>query len=182
MRFKLIAVLLTGLALAACETTGDETATTDTSGDATPTEVAATPTETRSATPAPTGVGAGTYEDFVNIGDRVFFDYDRYELKSESRETLERQAIWLKQYPSVVISIEGHADERGTREYNLALGERRASSVKNYLVALGVDPRRVKVISYGKERPFDPRSNDEAWAINRRGVTSPDRSTLVSSN
>lgn len=114
----------------------------------------------------------GTQADFVvNVGDRVFFGYDRYDLTTEARMVLERQAAWLAQYPNVSIVIEGHTDERGTREYNLALGERRANSVKNYLVAYGLDPRRVTVVSYGKERPEAVGSNSSSWAQNRRGVT-----------
>lgn len=114
----------------------------------------------------------GTQEDLaVNVGDRVFFGYDSYNLTPEAIGQLELQAQWLRQYPSVNIVIEGHADERGTREYNLALGDRRANAVKNYLVSLGVDPRRVQTISYGKERPEMLGSNSESWAKNRRGVT-----------
>jgi peptidoglycan-associated lipoprotein len=114
----------------------------------------------------------GSQEDLVvNVGDRVFFGFDRYDLAPEARATLDRQASWLKQYPNVTVTIEGHADERGTREYNLALGERRANSVKNYLVAGGINPSRVKVISYGKEKPAVLGSNEAAWAQNRRGVT-----------
>lgn len=114
----------------------------------------------------------GSREEFVqNIGDRVFFDYDSYDLRPEARATLEAQARWLGQYSNLGITIEGHADERGTREYNLALGERRANSVKNYLVALGVDPSRVSTISYGKERPDVLGADDSSWARNRRGVS-----------
>ena len=116
--------------------------------------------------------GSGSTQDFVvNVGDRIYFGYDSYTLSSEARQTLENQAQWLNQNSAVSFTVEGHADERGTREYNLALGERRASSVKNYLVALGVDPRRITVISYGKERPAVPGANASAWSQNRRGVT-----------
>lgn len=114
----------------------------------------------------------GTQEDLVvNVGDRVFFGYDKSDLSSEARATLDRQAAWLKKYGSASITVEGHADERGTREYNLALGERRATAVKNYLVADGVSAARVKTVSYGKERPAVIGSNEAAWAQNRRGVT-----------
>lgn len=114
----------------------------------------------------------GTQEDMVvNVGDRVFFAYNESSLSSEARATLDRQAAWLKKYPSTSVSIEGHCDERGTREYNLALGERRAIAVKNYLVADGIDAGRVKTVSYGKERPAVLGSNEAAWAQNRRGVT-----------
>jgi len=101
----------------------------------------------------------------------VFFGFDKSDLTPEARATLDRQAAWLNQYPRVTISIEGHADERGTREYNLALGERRADAVKKYLTARGVDANRVATISYGKERPQVLGSNEAAWAQNRRGVT-----------
>lgn len=115
---------------------------------------------------------AGTQEDLtVNVGDRVLFDYDSYSLTDTARQTLMSQARWLAQYPSLQVIVEGHCDERGTREYNLALGERRASSVKDYLVALGVSPTRIQVISYGKERPIAAGSDPSSWAQNRRGVT-----------
>ena len=118
------------------------------------------------------GPAAGTQADLVvNVGDRVFFDYDSYSISSEARMTLEKQANWLAQYPSLSVTVEGHCDERGTREYNLALGERRANAVKNYLVALGVDGSRITTISYGKERPAVPGANDTAWSQNRRGVS-----------
>jgi peptidoglycan-associated lipoprotein len=114
----------------------------------------------------------GSAEDFVvNVGDRVFFGFDKYTLKPQARKTLQRQAAWLKKFPALTIAIEGHCDERGTREYNLALAERRANSAKNYLVALGVNPNRVKVISYGKERPAVAGANEAAWSQNRRSVT-----------
>ena len=117
------------------------------------------------------GPVAGTQQDLVvNVGDRVFFGYDRYDLTPEAQHTLGLQAEWLKHYMSVNITIEGHCDERGTREYNLALGERRANAVKNYLVALGIAASRVNTISYGKERPAVLGSDDAAWAQNRRGV------------
>lgn len=118
------------------------------------------------------GAAPGTQADLVvNVGDRIFFGYDQYDLSQEARDTLGRQATWLAQYPNLRVTIEGHADERGTREYNLALGERRANAVKNYLVALGVDAGRVTTVSYGKERPAVPGSNETSWAQNRRGVT-----------
>jgi len=106
----------------------------------------------------------------VNVGDRVFFDFDRYDLKPDARALVEKQAEWLDQNRGVTITIEGHTDERGTREYNLALADRRASALRDYLVALGVDANRLKTTSYGKERPVDPRSAKEAWSQNRRGV------------
>ena len=121
------------------------------------------------------GPQGGTQADLVvNVGDRVFFGYDRYDLSAEARMILDRQAEWLNQYSSLNVTVEGHADERGTREYNLALGDRRANSVRNYLVAMGVNPSRITTISYGKERPAVPGANETAWAQNRRGVTKID--------
>ena len=118
------------------------------------------------------GAKPGTEQDLVqNVGDRVFFDYDKSDIKAEGRQVLQRQADWLKKYSNVTVTVEGHCDERGTREYNLALGERRATAVKKMLVALGVAPNRVSTISYGKERPAVPGSTEAAWAQNRRGVT-----------
>jgi peptidoglycan-associated lipoprotein len=114
----------------------------------------------------------GTQEDLVvNVGDRVFFGFDKSDVSAEARATLDRQAAWLKKYPSVKVTVEGHCDERGTREYNLALGERRATSAKNYLVAAGISADRLKTVSYGKERPAVLGSNEAAWAQNRRAVT-----------
>lgn len=114
----------------------------------------------------------GSQQDLEqNVGDRVFFGYDSSVLTAEGQATLERQAAWLKQYDTVNVTIEGHADERGTREYNIALGERRANAAKNYLVRLGVDSSRLTVVSYGKERPAVLGSTENAYAQNRRGVT-----------
>jgi peptidoglycan-associated lipoprotein len=120
----------------------------------------------------PRGPVPGSVEDFrVSVGERVFFELDQSTLTSAARATLDRQAAWLRTYPAVRVVIEGNADERGTREYNLALGARRAAAVKDYLVSLGVAANRVETISYGKERPIDPRSTEEAWALNRNGRT-----------
>jgi peptidoglycan-associated lipoprotein len=119
------------------------------------------------------GPKAGSQADLViNVGDRVFFDLDKFSLKSDARSTLEKQAAWLNQHSGLTITVEGHCDERGTREYNLALGERRANSAKDYLIALGISPGRIKTISYGKERPVALGSNEEAWSQNRRASTS----------
>jgi peptidoglycan-associated lipoprotein len=104
-------------------------------------------------------------------GDRVFFDTDQYDLDDRDRSTLDAQAAWLRSNPSVRVTIEGHADERGTRDYNLALGDRRANAAKNYLAARGVSPSRMTVISYGKERPEALGSDETSWAQNRRAVT-----------
>ncbi len=115
----------------------------------------------------------GSVKDFMEqVGsDRVFFAYDSYELDDAAKETLTKQAAWLGKYGNVSVTIEGHADERGTREYNLALGDRRANAVKNFMAAQGVDAARIKTISYGKERPAVEGSDESAWSQNRRGVT-----------
>ena len=119
-----------------------------------------------------TNARPGSQEDLVvNVGDRVFFGFDSSEVSAEGRAILDRQAAWLKQYDKLTVTVEGHCDERGTREYNLALGERRATAVKNYLTAAGIDAGRVNTISYGKERPAVLGSNEAAWSQNRRGVT-----------
>jgi peptidoglycan-associated lipoprotein len=110
----------------------------------------------------------GSVQDFVvNVGDRVYFDYDQYAIRADGQPVLASQAAWLNRYPAVQVRIEGNCDERGTREYNLALGARRANSVKDFLVGHGVDPGRITTISYGKERPIDPGAGEEAWAKNR---------------
>lgn len=121
---------------------------------------------------APQGPAPGSLEDFrVSVGDRVFYGYDRFDLTPEARSVLERQAAWLRQYPNVRILIAGNCDERGTREYNLALGARRAAAARDYLQSLGVAANRMETVSYGKERPLDPRSNEEAWSVNRNAHT-----------
>jgi peptidoglycan-associated lipoprotein len=107
----------------------------------------------------------------ATAGDRVFFAFDSAEISSEGQQILQRQADWLRRYPNVAVTIEGHCDERGTREYNLALGERRASAAKNLLVAAGIPASRISTISYGKERPIVPGSTDDAYAQNRVAVT-----------
>jgi peptidoglycan-associated lipoprotein len=117
-------------------------------------------------------ISPGSAEDLrVNVGDTVHFEYDRYQLRDEDRSILQRQAAWLQKYPQVRVTIEGHCDERGTREYNLALGARRANAVKEYLVSLGVSSGRTETISYGKERPICTESSEDCNAQNRRGVT-----------
>lgn len=123
---------------------------------------------------ADTGPGYtdGSVQDFLaNVQDRVYFAFDRYDLSDAARRSLERQAAWLDQYPGTTVTVEGHCDERGTREYNLALGARRAAATRDYMVSLGVDPARIRTISYGKERPVAEGHNEAAWRLNRRGVT-----------
>jgi peptidoglycan-associated lipoprotein len=119
-----------------------------------------------------TGV-PGSREDFLRQAgsDRVLFGTDSHEIDAEARAVLDAQARWLTQYPSKTITIEGHCDERGTREYNLALGDRRANAAKNYLASRGIGASRMSVISYGKERPASMGSDESAWAQNRRAVT-----------
>ena len=118
------------------------------------------------------GIYPGSQEDLiVNVGDRVFFAFDSFELDADAQELLQDQAAWLKQYNKTSITIEGHCDERGTREYNLALGEKRAQAVKNYLNGLGISTSSLSTVSYGKERPAVVGSNDAAWSQNRRAVT-----------
>jgi peptidoglycan-associated lipoprotein len=119
-----------------------------------------------------TTVVPGSVQDFrVNVGDTVHFDYDKYDIRDTDRDVLQRQAAWLQKYPQVRVTIEGHCDPRGTREYNLALGARRANAVKEYLVSLGVPSSRIETISYGKERPVCTESDESCWAQDRRGVT-----------
>jgi peptidoglycan-associated lipoprotein len=114
----------------------------------------------------------GSIQDFqVNVGDRVFLEYDKSDLTDTARATLQKQAAWLQRFGAVTMALEGHCDERGTREYNLALGARRAQAVKDYLASLGVSAARLDTISFGKERPVCVESNDACYAQNRRGVS-----------
>ena len=124
------------------------------------------------AAPMTSSIRPGSLQDFkVNVGDTVHFGYNEYNVQDSDKGTLQKQATWLNKYPSVQITVEGHADERGTREYNLALGARRANAVKEYLVSLGVSTSRLQTVSYGKERPICTESNEDCWAQNRRGVS-----------
>ena len=120
----------------------------------------------------PSGPIPGSVQDFViNAGDRVYFDTDKYAVRGDAAPVLDAQAAWLRRYPAVRVRIEGNADERGTREYNFALGARRANSVKDYLIAHGVEPGRIETVSYGKERPIDPGEGEASWSKNRNGHT-----------
>jgi len=122
--------------------------------------------------PLAPGIQPGSQQDFVvNVGDRVYFDTDHSDIRPDAQGVLAAQAAWLVRYPSVRIRIEGNADERGTREYNFALGARRAQSVMDFLVSKGVMPARISTISYGKENPIDPGSDEAAWAKNRNAHT-----------
>jgi peptidoglycan-associated lipoprotein len=166
MRFKFFTLIAATFLLAACASDPEESATATS---------AATAASSSSNTGAST-TGSPTLDPrsqewlVVNVGDRVFFDYDKVDLTSKPQDTVEKLVAWLQTYPNVTLTLEGHADERGTREYNLALGERRANSVRSYMEALGIESSRLLVISYGKERPAVIASNDSAWAQNRRAV------------
>ncbi len=162
MRLRLLTLFAAALLITACSSTTDQGGSVSGSGKGTSGNSGINRAD----------VTPGTQDDLVlNVGDRIFFDYDRYDLKAEARSTLERQASWLKKFRNLNVVIEGHADERGTREYNLALGERRANSVKDYLVSLGVPSSRLSTISYGKERPAILGSDESSWSQNRRSVT-----------
>jgi peptidoglycan-associated lipoprotein len=153
MTKKLLSAAAALALLAACESTPDQSAAGG-AGQA-------------------TGPRPGSQEDLVvNVGDRVFFDFDRYDIRPDGRATLQRQAEWLQRYATVNVLIAGHADERGTREYNLALGQRRANAARDFLVARGVSGARIQTVSYGKDRPIAFGSNEEAWAQNRVAITS----------
>jgi peptidoglycan-associated lipoprotein len=144
--------------LAACASSGPDVAATGDTGGATGDQAG--------------GAVPGSQQDLEqNAGHRVFFGYDEYTLTAQAQATLSRQAAWLKQYPQVRILIAGNCDERGTREYNLALGARRAEATRAYLVSLGVEGSRITTVSYGKERPLDPRSTEDAWSVNRNSTT-----------
>jgi peptidoglycan-associated lipoprotein len=148
-RFKLAMALAAGLALAACAS-NPNSAAVGAAGAAAP----------------------GSQQDFVvNVGDRVFFESDSSELTSQSRGTLDKQVQWLQTYNRYAFTIEGHADERGTREYNIALGARRAQAVRDYLASRGIDANRMRTISYGKERPVAVCDDISCWSQNRRAVT-----------
>ncbi len=126
----------------------------------------------QAAIPASTTVAPGSVADFQqNVGDRVYFDTDMSGIRPDGRATLQKQAEWLKKYTNYPVTIEGKCDERGTREYNFALGERRANAVKQFLIAQGIPASRIKTISYGKERPEVVGSDEGAWARNRVGIS-----------
>lgn len=162
MSKRLLALLSGLMLLAACETPPTDDASQGAGGG-------------RNGYGSSAGGGsaaAGSQDDLAqNVGDRVFFAYDSSELTQEGQATLQRQAKWLQQYSHVNIVVEGHCDERGTRAYNLALGERRAEAARSYLVSLGVPQARLTTVSYGKERPAVLGSNESSWAQNRRAVT-----------
>ena len=167
MRYKILGLIAAVALVAACETAPSGGASAGGAGGAGGASGAGGAKSAKTMAVKP-----GSQEDLVvNVGDRVFFNFDKFNISAEARKTLELQAAWMKKNASVTVTIQGHADERGTREYNLALGDRRASSVKDYLITLGVNPQRIDTISYGKERPVAVGSTNAAWAQNRRGVT-----------
>ena len=170
MFYKFLISTFIVLFVAACATKPKDTA--DSSGSGSSSSGSDVSSEGTITETSGSGIVSGSQEDLiVNVGDRVFFGYDSSDLDSDALELLQDQVAWLKQNSDVSVTIEGHCDERGTREYNLALGEKRAQAVKNYLIGLGINPDRVSTISYGKERPAVVGSNDGAWAQNRRSVT-----------
>jgi len=162
MRLKVVMAAAAMLLLAACSSKPADTGAANTTGTTAPSTTAT----------VPQGPAAGSIEEFTtSIGDRVFFGFDRYDLTAEAQAQLQKIAAWLKTYPQYRFVIEGNCDDRGTREYNLALGERRAQAAKNVLVAMGIPAARISTISYGKERPAVVGSSEEAYAQNRRAVT-----------
>ncbi|MGH7069776.1 MAG: peptidoglycan-associated lipoprotein Pal [Acetobacteraceae bacterium] len=155
MKTRLIGAMAAVALLAACATTPKPTTTG------------------AGATAATAGPAPGSQQDLVqNVGDRVFFAFDRSNLSSEADATLTRQAAWLQKYGEVKVLVAGNCDERGTEEYNLALGGRRANAARDFLAAKGVSPSRIETISYGKDRPVALGSNEQAWAQNRNAITS----------
>ena len=170
MRFKIICACAAALMLAACGSAPEDVTDLGGSGTGGPPGLPGTGTTGAGGTGSVSSGGL-QMELQRDVGDRVFFGLDQYDLSPEARKTVSAQAAWLKTRAGVSVTIQGHADERGTREYNLALGERRANAAKNYLVSLGVDAARITTVSYGKERPVALESTEEAWARNRRAVT-----------
>ena len=161
MRFKLITLIAATFLLAACTSDEEVAMTADTTTSAT--------TSTTTAPTAIAGPTPGSQEDLVvNVGDRVFYDFDRSDLRPEARTTVEALAVWMNSYPATTIAVEGHADERGTREYNLALGERRANAVKQYLIDSGVRASLIDTVSFGESQPAVVGRDDAAYSLNRR--------------
>ena len=177
MRTKLLGLLAIALLVSSCATDTEESGSASSEGTSMQAASSGSggstaATETATETMKPKGLAPDSQEYLVvNVGDRVFFALDKSEISSKSADTLKRQAAWMQDNANVTVVVEGHADERGTREYNLALGERRANAVREHLISLGVSADRIATISYGKERPAVLGSNAAAWAQNRRGVT-----------
>ena len=174
---KRLFTLLTATAfLAACETASTKTGDATSSAQSSSTNTATTASSSSNSSSASSSSSGGTEiasakSAFAKVGTTVLFDFDSAELSSYAQRVLDRQALFLKARPETRVIIGGHADERGTREYNLALGERRASSARDYLVAKGVNAARIRIISYGKERPASVGSTEAAWRLNRRAQT-----------
>ncbi len=174
-RIALPIVLAAALGVSACATKKKDLPPPPPASSTAPLGTTTPPSD--SSVPPPAGVSSanvpGSVADFVaqSGSDHVLFGYDSYELDDTARATLGKQAEWLARYPALKVTVEGHADERGTREYNLALGDRRATAAKNFLAGQGVDAGRMATISYGKERPAVEGSDESAWAQNRRAVT-----------
>jgi peptidoglycan-associated lipoprotein len=171
---RIISALGAVLLLAACGSSGSDDGSMPTTDSS---QLSSTGNNGVTGTGMDNGVsgssmGPGSAGEFENkIGNTIHFDTDSYSLNAEAQGLLQKQAGWLQQYPQHTATIEGHADERGTREYNLALGDRRATTVMNYLVALGVDKSRLSEVSYGKEKPVCVDASASCWNENRRGVT-----------
>lgn len=173
MRTKILGLLAIALLVSACATDTEESGSASSEGTSIQAASSGSGGSTAvTKTMKPKGLAPDSQEYLVvNVGDRVFFALDKSEISRESADTLKRQAAWMQDNANVTVVVEGHADERGTREYNLALGERRANAVREHLISLGVSADRIATISYGKERPAVLGSNAAAWAQNRRGVT-----------
>ena len=174
---KRLFTLLTATAfLAACETASTTTGDATSSAQSSSTNTATTASSSSSSSSAPSSssgeaASANVKSEFAKVGTTVLFDFDSAQLTDYAQRVLDRQAAFMKARPETRVTIGGHADERGTREYNLALGERRASSARDYLVAKGVNSARIRIISYGKERPASVGSTEAAWRLNRRSQT-----------
>ncbi|MDB5457187.1 MAG: peptidoglycan-associated lipoprotein [Caulobacter sp.] len=169
---RLALIGLAAASLAACASRPKPMPTTPAAPP--PPPAAAEPPPYTPPPPSPVAQGPlpGTVQDFVvNVGERVYFDTDEYSIRADAQPVLAGQAQWLNRYPAVKVRIEGNADERGTREYNLALGARRANAVRDFLVAQGVSNARIETLSYGKEKPIDGGSGEDAWAKNRNART-----------
>lgn len=168
MHLKILSLFAAILLVAACSSTPEESI----EGSATGTQAEDQSANTTITRDSAADALDGRIQDdtLTNVGDRIFFDLDRSDLSPEAQDTLRELADWLTERPGVGIALEGHADERGTREYNLALGARRASAARDFLMALGVDGRRLTTVSYGKERPAVSGSSEVSWAQNRRSV------------
>ena len=162
---RILAIVAATFLLAACETASQV------SGDSASTSASNTASSSSASSASSSAAEKTPAEKLAQVGDTVNFDFDSAELTVSARSTLNRQAAFLSLNPGLMIVIEGHADERGTREYNLALGERRATAVRDYLVAKGINAARVRTVSYGKERPAVSGSDEAAWAKNRRATT-----------